>query len=189
MYYYKFEIDDEKFKKWEHWRDHGRAYRMGWMGTHHAKRGDISPIILSVLTEKPMHGYEIMQILEDKSHGMWRPSPGSVYPTLQLLEEQDFVKSQDKEGKKIYSITEKGRKEAKEKVTAGPWEWSKADVEKMVGLKAVGKDIFKSIHQIVKTGNSDEIEKTTKILQETADKLVKVVAGTPTDRKPGSIKK
>lgn len=72
-------------------------------------RGSMEPAILGVLTEKPMHGYEIISTLETKSHGMWRPSPGSVYPTLQLLEEKGLVKSREESGKKVYELTADGK--------------------------------------------------------------------------------
>lgn len=72
------------------------------------QRGMMEPAILSALAEKPMHGYEIITYLEEKSHGLWRPSAGSVYPTLQLLEEKDHVKSSEQNGKKIYELTEDG---------------------------------------------------------------------------------
>src|SRR6266540_2432552 len=89
-----------------------------------ARRGDMRPIILSALQTGPMHGYEIMRHLEEKSHGMWRPSPGSIYPTLQLLEEQELVTGEEKDGKKVYSLTDKGHKEAKQSDTKAPWEFA-----------------------------------------------------------------
>jgi DNA-binding PadR family transcriptional regulator len=76
-----------------------------------AGRGMVEPAILGVLGEKPMHGYEIISTLEEKSHGMWRPSAGSIYPTLQLLEEKGLIKSQEVEGKKVYELTAEGQKE------------------------------------------------------------------------------
>jgi DNA-binding PadR family transcriptional regulator len=81
-------------------------------GGHRARRGDMAPIILNLLLEKPMHGYEIISHLENKSNGLWRPSAGSIYPNLQMLEEQGFITSQNEEDKKIYSLTDSGRKEA-----------------------------------------------------------------------------
>lgn len=88
----------------------------GWFrGGHRMGRGDMSPIVLYVLQEKPMHGYEIMRKLEEQSHGFWRPSPGSIYPTLQLLEEQDLVRSREEDGKKVYELTEEGQRVAASK--------------------------------------------------------------------------
>ena len=67
-------------------------------------------VILKLLNEKPMHGYEVMKALEERMHGCYSPSPGAVYPTLQWLEDEGLVKSRDDEGKKVYEITEAGRK-------------------------------------------------------------------------------
>jgi DNA-binding PadR family transcriptional regulator len=88
----------------------------GWFrGGHRMGRGDMSPIVLYVLLEKPMHGYEIIRKLEEQCHGFWRPSPGSIYPTLTLLEEQDLVTSHEEDGKKVYTLTEEGRRAARSK--------------------------------------------------------------------------
>jgi len=93
--------------EFEYWRD-----QKHWHGGHRAHRGDLRPKILICLLDKPMHGYEIISTLEEETHGFWRPSAGSIYPNLQLLEEQDLVTSVDKDGKKIYTLTEKGKVEA-----------------------------------------------------------------------------
>ena len=96
-----------------------------------ARRGNVRAAILSVLSEEPMHGYQIMQRLEERSGGMWRPSPGSVYPTLQLLEDQGFIKGEEVEGRRVFSLTEAGTAEAeasKERHGA-PWESPEAGDE------------------------------------------------------------
>jgi DNA-binding PadR family transcriptional regulator len=74
------------------------------------QKGDFKYLILELLKEKPRHGYEIIRELEERFHGFYAPSPGSVYPTLQRLEEMGYVTSSQQEGKKIYTITEEGRK-------------------------------------------------------------------------------
>ena len=73
-----------------------------------------APTILRLLVEKPMHGYEIISTLEEKTHGLWRPSAGVVYPTLQLLEDQALVASQEQSGKRVYALTETGRAQARQ---------------------------------------------------------------------------
>ncbi len=73
------------------------------------ERGDLKFAILALVADKPMHGYEVMQALEEESAGSYRASPGSVYPTLQLLEDQGYLTAQDYGGKKVYSITDAGR--------------------------------------------------------------------------------
>ena len=65
-------------------------------------------VILRLISEKPMHGYEVMQALKEESCGCYEPSPGSVYPTLQMLEDEGYVRSQEDDGKKVYEITEEG---------------------------------------------------------------------------------
>ncbi len=72
-------------------------------------RGDMKYALLGLLQERPMYGYEMIKALEEKSGGFYTPSPGSIYPTLQMLEERGFVTSQEVEGKKVYQITDTGR--------------------------------------------------------------------------------
>ena len=72
-------------------------------------RGDLKYVILRLLRAKPMHGYEVMKGLEEESGGWYKASPGSVYPTLQMLEDQGLVSSQDDGGKKVYTLTDAGR--------------------------------------------------------------------------------
>jgi len=72
-------------------------------------RGDLKYVILRLLRDRPMHGYEVMRALEEESQGCYTASPGSVYPTLQLLEDQELVDSEKADGRKTYRITDKGR--------------------------------------------------------------------------------
>jgi DNA-binding PadR family transcriptional regulator len=73
-------------------------------------RGDLKVVILELLKDQPRHGYDIIRALEDRMRGRYRPSPGSVYPTLQMLEDLGYVTSTQQEGKKIYTITDEGRR-------------------------------------------------------------------------------
>jgi len=73
------------------------------------ERGDLKFVILRLVSEKPMHGYEVMQALEEEACGVYKPSPGSVYPTLQMLEDEGMVRSKEEDGKKVYEITDEGR--------------------------------------------------------------------------------
>src|SRR5438034_995425 len=90
-------------------------------------RGDLKFALLELLQERPMHGYEMMKALEEKSGGFYAPSPGSIYPTLQMLEDRGFVTSNNVEGKKIYTITDSGRtmlaerQKNDEEFTGPPW--------------------------------------------------------------------
>ena len=77
-------------------------------------RGDLKYVILRVLKQKPMHGYEVMRALEEESGGWYKASPGSIYPTLQMLEDQGLVIAREAAGKKVYSVTEAGIKHLEE---------------------------------------------------------------------------
>ena len=72
--------------------------------------GDMKYVILKLLRDKPRHGYEVMKELEERLHGCYSPSPGTVYPTLQWLEDEGLVRAKDVDGKKVYEITDEGRK-------------------------------------------------------------------------------
>jgi DNA-binding PadR family transcriptional regulator len=72
------------------------------------QKGDLKYVLLDLIKEKPRHGYDIIRALEEQSRGMYAPSAGVVYPTLQMLEEMGYTKSDQLDGKKVYSITEEG---------------------------------------------------------------------------------
>jgi len=74
------------------------------------QKGDLKYAILDLIKDKPRHGYEIIRELEEISHGLYTPSPGAVYPTLQMLEEMGYTSAAERDGKKIYTITEEGLK-------------------------------------------------------------------------------
>ena len=101
------------------YRDFGFGFGpRGWMfrGPRGGRRrqwfeaGDMKYVILKLLKDKPRHGYEVMKELEDQMHGCYSPSPGTVYPTLQWLEDEGLVRSRDVDGKKVYEITDAGIK-------------------------------------------------------------------------------
>jgi len=74
------------------------------------EKGDLKYVILDLLKDEPSHGYEVIRKLEERSRGFYSPSPGSVYPTLQLLEDMGYVSATQRDGKKVYAITDEGRK-------------------------------------------------------------------------------
>jgi len=88
------------------------------------RRGEVRSLILATLKDRPMHGYELIQELESKSGGRWRPSAGSIYPTLQQLSDEGLVTGEDVEGRRVYTLTDEGRKAAAESGSA-PWDETK----------------------------------------------------------------
>src|SRR6476661_3159716 len=118
----EFHMEEHRHRGGGRGRHRGREPR--WGGPR-MRRGDIRTAVLAVLTEGPGHGYDVMQNLEDKTGGAWRPSPGSVYPTLQLLEDEGLVRSTERDDKRAYEITDAGRAEAQRRSEAAggsPWE-------------------------------------------------------------------
>ena len=104
---------------WGH-RGRGRGRR---------RRGDVRAAILALLAERPMHGYEMIQELEARTGGVWRPSPGSVYPTLQLLEDEGLIAGEEAEGRRRFTLTDAGRAEAERQGQGqAPWEQVTAGV-------------------------------------------------------------
>src|SRR5919199_4274116 len=92
----------------------GRGFGPG-AGRRRFARGDLKYVILDLLKDQPRHGYDIIRALEERFHGFYSPSPGSVYPTLQLLEDQGYVTSSQRDGKRVYTISDAGRAFLKER--------------------------------------------------------------------------
>src|ERR687895_1294017 len=105
------------------------------------EKGDLKYVILDLLEEEPAHGYEVMRALEGRFRGFYSPSPGSVYPTLQMLEDLGYVTSTQRDGKKVYQITDAGR---------GFWEKNRRSVENIWGRVGGGWDpeVGREIHEI-----------------------------------------
>lgn len=143
-----------------------------WGGWHRAKRGDISPLLLKTLADGATHGYEVIKRIEDRTRGMWKPSPGSVYPTLQMLEEQGLVKSREESGKKVYELTKEGKAKAKEE--KDHHDWDKLGKSDFLEMKMLAGETVRLIQQVIKIRGPIEIKK---ILTETNVKLRKLIEG------------
>jgi len=140
------------------------------------RRGEIRTAVLAILLDGPGHGYDLIQRLEDKSGG-WRPSPGSMYPTLQLLEDEDLVRSSDREGKKVFELTDAGRTEAERRVEeagGAPWERERGMAPNRELRDAVGQ-AFVAVKQIGSVGSPSQIERAVGILKETRKQLYQIL--------------
>src|SRR3954447_25575160 len=91
-------------------------------GRGRAQRGDVRAALLALLAEQPMHGYEMIQELDQRTGGAWKPSPGSVYPTLTMLEEEGLVTSAEVEGKRRFTLTPAGTDAVTSREGPAPWE-------------------------------------------------------------------
>jgi len=148
----------------------------GGRGRGRRGRGDVRAAILALLAERPMHGYEMIQELEARTGGVWRPSPGSVYPTLQLLEDEGLIAGEEGEGRRRFTLTDAGRAEAErqgqtpwEQVTAGvaPAAWSLRD--------AIGQ-IVQASWSVAQAGTEAQQAKALEILNDSRRRLYALLA-------------
>ena len=133
-------------------------------GGPRVRRGNVRAAILALLAERPMHGYEMTQELEARTNGLWRPSAGSIYPTLALLEDEGLVTGEESGGKRRFSLTDAGRAET-EKLERPPWEEVTDEGEGPASsLRDAAFQLGAAIIQVARTGNEDQIAKTRDIL-------------------------
>ena len=141
--------------------------RGGWRrgGPGRGKRGDVRAAILALLTERPMHGYEMIQQIAERSNGLWKPSPGSVYPTLQLLTDEGLITASESEGsKKLFELTDEGRAAA-EKVETPPWnEIAEGADPGHMSLRAAIGQLFGAVAQSAHTATAEQQQRIVEIL-------------------------
>lgn len=173
--------DDKRRHAYEMWgpppyrgRGHGRGRGRGRRG----RRGDVRAAVLALLTEKPMHGYEMIQELDERTGGIWRPSAGSVYPTLQLLEDEGLIVSEKAEGRKQFALTEAGREEATKAAERAPWsDYADDDaVAAAHGFREAGFGIMSALSAVASTGNEEQRARALEVLTETKRKLYAILA-------------
>ncbi|MCP2324902.1 DNA-binding PadR family transcriptional regulator [Hamadaea flava] len=152
---------------------HGR--RGGGRGR--GRRGNVRAAILGLLAERPMHGYEMISELESRTGGVWRPSPGSVYPTLQLLEDEGLIEATESTGRKSYALTEAGRTAAEAEPNRAPWQEFTADeVNEAQDFRQAGFGIMQALHQVGATGTPEQRARALEILNDTRRKLYAILA-------------
>jgi DNA-binding PadR family transcriptional regulator len=137
----------------------GPGARGGRRGGHgrRSRRGDVRAAILVLLAERPMHGYEIIQEVAERSQDLWKPSPGSVYPTLQLLVDEGLIVGTESEGsKKLFELTDTGRESA-EKVVTPPWEEIADGVDPAhLNLRAAIGQLFGAVAQSAHAASTEQ---------------------------------
>ncbi|MFD8599551.1 PadR family transcriptional regulator [Kitasatospora sp. NPDC059646] len=142
-----------------------------------ARRGDVRASLLALLQERPMHGYEMITEIGERTGGVWRPSPGSVYPTLQLLEEEGLVSATEQAGKKLFELTEQGRAEAGQG-SASPWDEAgrRGDWEAVQEVGAALAAVDHAVRQVMMTGTEEQRAKGLAVLAEAKKKLYLILA-------------
>jgi DNA-binding PadR family transcriptional regulator len=171
-------------------RQGGRGWRGGWQGPGgfpgpgffgrgpKVGRGDVREAILALLAEQPMHGYQMIGELAKRSGGEWRPSPGSVYPVLQLLADEGLVRAEEADGKRVFHLTDAGRAYVASRAGGPkPWETAAASADDGVSeLRTLAFGVGAAVVQIAQAGSDAQVEAARAVLAETRRALYRILA-------------
>jgi DNA-binding PadR family transcriptional regulator len=180
----------------EHGGERGRAFAYGPRGDfggpfggfpgggprgrgRKARRGDIRTAALLLLSEEPRNGYQIMQEVQERSGGVWRASPGSVYPALAQLEDEGLIRSEEHDGRKHYVLTDEGRALVAERPAdrPAPWEQMSGDVsEKAHELGRLMREVAFAFAQVMRTGSEGQMARAREVLSDTRRELYRILA-------------
>ncbi len=138
------------------------------------RRGEIRPLILAVLLQKPMHGYEVIQELEAQSGGRWRPSAGSVYPTLQQLADEGLVTSEEVDGRRTYTLTDAGRTAAAASTDRSPW--TEAEDDREPDIRQLAMQLMGAVMQVQRMGSPRAAREARRILAEARRQVYRLLA-------------
>ncbi|GAA3148911.1 DNA-binding PadR family transcriptional regulator [Kribbella aluminosa] len=154
-----------------------------WRGPK-ARRGDVRAAILAVLAEQPMNGYGIIQEIAERSGGGWKPSPGSIYPTLQQLEDEGLVTADAEVGRRTFRLTDEGRTyvaEHQDEVSA-PWEaMSAPSGDDENGFKPLFGQVATAMWQVLASGTPEQQAKAREAVLELRRKLYGILADSDGD--------
>ena len=175
---------------------HGRGYGHGfdprafWQGPwrgmgfgpgrrSRAKRGDVRAAALLLLAEEPRNGYQLMEEIERRSGGAWRPSPGSIYPALAQLEDEGLVRAEETAGRRAYSLTPEGEAYVEENRDAlgSPWDEAGEGVpDELVDLRTLIAHVGMATLQVGQSGDEKQIDEARKVLSDTRKSLYRILA-------------
>jgi DNA-binding PadR family transcriptional regulator len=157
----------------------------GGRGGPKVRRGDVRTAILDVLSTEPMNGYQIIQQISERSGGVWKPSPGSVYPTVQQLEDEGLVVGVETDGRRLLTLTDEGQRYVVEhpdelKATWRPFDDSAEEARNpftSVGdLKPVAGQVMGALWQVMMHGTEQQKAEAADILGETRRRLYGLLA-------------
>jgi DNA-binding PadR family transcriptional regulator len=150
-------------------------------GRGRARRGDVRLAVLRLLSEQPRNGYQLMQEIEERSGGNWRPSPGSMYPTLSQLEDEGLIATVEVDGRRAFQITDEGREQVETRA-GEPDPWTPADDRSENAMAELGPlviGIGKAVWQVASVGSDQQRERALKLLHETRRGLYGILAEEP----------
>jgi DNA-binding PadR family transcriptional regulator len=144
-----------------------------------ARRGDIRTAALLLLAEEPRNGYQIMQEVGERSGDVWRPSPGSVYPALQQLEDEGLIRSEEHDGRKLFAVTDAGREVVQARGSERPAPWAEMGDEFSGDAHALGRlmrEVSFAFVQVMRTGSESQIGSARDVLAQTRRDLYRILA-------------
>lgn len=157
----------------------GRGFGGRGSGGGRAARGDVRASVLALLSEQPRHGYQIITEITERSGGAWTPSPGSVYPVLQQLQDEGLVRPEEADGRRVFHLTEAGTtyvKEHTEELKA-PWAAVGGQPRPGIGeLFEVFKQVAAAAWQVAQTGSETQLEQARVVLADTRRNLYRILA-------------
>jgi DNA-binding PadR family transcriptional regulator len=143
------------------------------------RRGNVRAAILLLLEEEPRNGYQVMQEIEERSEGAWRPSPGSVYPAFQLLADEGLVRGETRDGGNVFELTDAGRKYVEENREQLGSPWTLAGEGVPDGIRELGKLMMQvgiAVRQVMQAGGEAQSAEAAKVLAETRRSLYRILA-------------
>jgi DNA-binding PadR family transcriptional regulator len=143
-------------------------------------RGDVRSAVLALLAEEPRHGYAIMSEITERSGGVWRPSPGSVYPVLQQLQDEGLVIVAESEGRRVFSLTEVGRAYVEEHREAIGRPWEMADSGPGRRVRSLGEGmaaLAAAVHQVARLADDVQAAQAVVALEEARRTMYRILAG------------
>jgi DNA-binding PadR family transcriptional regulator len=154
----------------------------GWGRGPRARRGDVRAALLLLLDDEPRNGYQLIQEIEERTGGVWRPSPGAVYPALQQLEDEGLVRAEESDGRRVFRLTEEGRRyveQNRERLRA-PWDAAtEAGTGDVAELRHLVFGVFGAVRQVAHAGGEAQIAEAKRILAEARRALYRTLAEEP----------
>lgn len=141
-------------------------------------RGDVRAAVISLLAERPMHGYQIITEIADRSGGAWKPSAGSVYPTLQQLADEGLITAEEQGGRKTYSLTDAGIAASEDSAEKpAPWETvGHRSAGQHAALPKAGMELAAATAQVARTGSPDQVQDAVAVLEDARRRLYAILA-------------
>ncbi|MGZ4621686.1 MAG: PadR family transcriptional regulator [Blastococcus sp.] len=149
-------------------------------GRGRAPRGDVRTAVLLLLAEEPMHGYQLMQAIADRSGGRWTPSPGAIYPTISQLEDEGLVTVTADAGRKLVALTDAGREHVQARRDAGADPFAGHQATGPGGdLRGLVEQLHGAVRQVARTGTDAQLTAAAAILAEARRSLYLLLADGP----------